>query len=202
MQPYPSDTRGYGSPDPYNPNPHAPPQQGLAPTYHEPGANVPPGMQETIGPNGERGLISMGVGAASGWTVASHSGSGTFGKLLGAGLGMVAGQVAGSQLKKFKKKKKDPYSNREVDYYVDEHDREVSPPRSEHGYGGYGGHEQRGHSPSGYGHGGHSPSGYGHGGHSPSGHGHGGHGHHDSHGHKKHKKEKHGRRGSSSSDSD
>ncbi|TGO22478.1 hypothetical protein BPAE_0167g00130 [Botrytis paeoniae] len=183
-----TDNRGYSpAPTPYGaPAPYGSAPPGGAPTYHEPGANLPPQQLDANGQpiEGDRGLVSMGLGAAGGWGVASQTGRGTMGKLLYAAGGMIAGQFLGNKVKKYRK----DHNNRDVEYYEDaQTGRECSPPRdgegshSQHGgyrdekYSGHGGYEEDRHS-------------------RHHEHGHQGHHGHEHRSHSRHSSHSHGRR--------
>ncbi|QSZ30192.1 hypothetical protein DSL72_004712 [Monilinia vaccinii-corymbosi] len=124
----------YGAPGAYG---SPAPTPALAPTYTEPGANLPPPPLDANGQpldGSDRGLVSMGLGAAGGWGVGSQTGRGTMGKLLYAAGGMIAGQILGNKVKKYRK----DHNNRDVEYYEDaQTGRECSPPPREGGAGGY-----------------------------------------------------------------
>ncbi|KAI9649918.1 hypothetical protein NHQ30_002503 [Ciborinia camelliae] len=191
--PYP-DNRGYSpSQTPYGQGPSPVP----APTYTEPGANLPPQQLDANGQpiEGDRGLVSMGLGAAGGWGVASQTGRGTMGKLLYAAGGMIAGQFLGKKVKKYRK----DHNNRDVEYYEDEQTgRECSPPREGDGYehhAGYAGGSGSGRDEK-YGGGGFEEERHGrfleHGHPHQGHHGHGGHGH-EHRSHSRHSSHSHGR---------
>ncbi|CAH0058129.1 unnamed protein product [Clonostachys solani] len=93
-------------------SPYSHGQGGYIPPYHQqadyyraPAPNQYNGHQETLGPDGERGLGATVVGGgAAGWA-AHKAGSGMLGSLASAAAGAIGANVLENKLKKYRNKK-------------------------------------------------------------------------------------------------